>query len=173
VTSWISTFQVLVERAFPVLGVADRERITLIAVFTSSVSAQAIAFHDREIVPFESFETACNGEEVVLSGQLLLISQTTIDSHGGFHLQSTLVPNRVRGVGSVTGIQYKVVGGDWSHFNADSDAAPLTFTHTDTFNLMNQGGSDNLQFKVTSHITDNANGETTTEFGHFSATCVG
>lgn len=147
--------------------------LTLIAVFTSSVSAQAIAFHTREIVPFELVDTGCNREDVFLSGKLLLISQSTFDSHRGVHLQSTLVPNNVRGVGSVNGTQYKAVGGDWSHINADSDSAPFTSTESSMYKLVSQGSSGNLQLKLTLHTTVNAKGETTTEIDHFSSTCVG
>ena len=147
--------------------------LTLAAVTVFPAYAQGISFHDREIVPFETFVIACNGEEVFLSGELLLISHTTIDAHGAFHSEFTLVPRHVRGVGSLSGTQYKAVGGHRSHFNEDSDFAPFNFTNTDMFNLVSQGGSDNLQGKFTIHVTVNANGEVTAEVENFSEKCVG
>src|SRR6187455_3196768 len=140
----------------------------LAAVTAFPAYAQAITFTDRVIVPFETVITGCNGEDVFVSGELLLISQTTIDDSGGIHFQSTLVPRHVRGVGLVTGTVYKAVGGDRSHFNADADFAPLTFTNTDMFNLVSQGGTNNLQLKFTFHVTVNANGVETVVVDHFS-----
>jgi hypothetical protein len=146
--------------------------LTLAAITALPTNAQAITFRDRVIVPFETFMIACNGEEVFLSGELLLMSQTTIDARGGFHSTFTLVPRHVRGTGSA-GTLYKAVGGDRSHFNADSDSAPLNFTNTDMFNLISRGGADNLQLKFTFHVTINANGVEAAFVDHFSAECVG
>jgi hypothetical protein len=147
--------------------------LALAAVTTFPAYAQAITFTDRVTEPFETIITACNGEDVYLSGELLLIFHTTIDSGGGIHSKFTLVPRHVRGVGSVTGTQYKAVGGQRDHFNADVDFAPLNETFTTMFNLVSQGGSDNLQFKGTFHITINAKGEVTAFVDHFSERCIG
>lgn len=147
--------------------------LTLAAITTFPTYAQAITFTDRVTVPFETLLTACNGEDVFLSGELLLIFHTTIDDRGGIHEKFTLVPRHVRGVGSVRGTQYKAVGGQRSHFNADADFAPLNITETSMFNLVSQGGTDNLQIKFTFHVTVNANGEETAFVDHFSAKCVG
>lgn len=147
--------------------------LALAAITALPTNAQAITFRDRVIEPFETFVIACNGEDVTVSGELLLMSHTTIDARGGFHSKFTLVPRHVRGVGAVTGIQYKAVGGQRSHFNADADFAPLNETFTTMFNLVSQGGSDNLQFKGTFHITINAQGEVTSFVDRFSEKCVG
>ena len=146
--------------------------IALAAVTAFPAYAQAFTITERVTEPFETFVVACNGEEVFLSGELLLIFHTTIDARGGIHEKFTLVPRHVRGVGSA-GTPYKVVGGDRSHFNADADFAPLNITNTDMFNVVSQGGSDNLQLKFTFHVTINANGVETVVVDHFSAKCVG
>ena len=147
--------------------------LALAAVSAFPAYAQAITVIDRETVPYETIVTACNGEDVYLSGELLLISQTTVDANGGVHSQFTLVPQYVRGVGSLTGTQYMAVGGDRSHFNIDSDSAPATYTNTDMYLLVSQGGTENLQVKFTLHVTVNANGEYTAFVDNFSAECVG
>jgi len=147
--------------------------VALAAVTTFSAYAQATTVTDRETVPYETIVTACNGEDVYLSGELLLISQTTVDANTGVHSQFTLVPQYVRGVSSLTGTQYKAVGGDRSHFNIDADSAPATYTNTDMFLLVSQGGTENLLAKFTLHVTVNANGETTAFIDNFSAECVG
>ena len=147
--------------------------LALAAVTAFPAYAQAITITERVTEPFETIVTACNGEDVFLSGELLLIFHTTIDDRGGIHEKFTLVPRHVRGVGSITGTEYKAVGGDRSHFNADTDEAPLNFTNTDTFNLVSQGGTDNLQAKFTIHVTINATGEITVDIANFSEKCVG
>ena len=147
--------------------------LALAAGIASPTYAQASTTTDRVIEPFETTVLACNGEDVTVSGELLLISHTTIDAGGGIHSKFTLVPRHVRGVGSVTSTQYKAVGGQRSHFNEDADFAPLNETFTTMFNLVSQGGSDNLKFKGTFHITINAKGEVTAFVERFSEKCVG
>ena len=147
--------------------------LALAAGSTFPAYAQALTVTDRVTVPFETVITACNGEDVFLSGELLLIFHTTIDDRGGIHSKFTLVPRAVRGVGSLTGIQYKAVGGQRDQFNADADFAPLNETFTSMFNLVSQAGTDNLQIKATFHITIDANGEVTAFLDRFSAECVG
>ena len=147
--------------------------LALAAVTTFPAYAQAFTITERVTEPFETIITACNGEDVFLSGELLLIFHTTFDARGGIHDKFTLVPRHVRGVGSVTGTAYKAVGGQRSHFNADADFAPLNFTETSMFNLVSQGGTDNLQIRFTFHVTVNANGVETVVVDHFSAKCVG
>ena len=142
------------------------------AVNAFPAHARAFTITEKVTEPFESFEIACNGEEVFLSGELHLTFHTTIDNRGGIHEKFTLVPSQVRGVGS-EGTLYKAVGGARSHFNADADFAPLNITDTSMFNLVSQGGSDNLQVKFTFHVTVNANGVETVVVENFSAECVG
>jgi hypothetical protein len=135
--------------------------------------AEALTTTERVTEPYEDVVTACNGEDVFVSGEVLLIYQDTIDDTGGIHSQFTLVPSKVRGVGSATGTQYLAVGGDREHFNFYSDGAPLSLTNTDMYNLVSQGGTDNLQVKFTFHITINADGEITAIFDHSSEVCNG
>ena len=149
--------------------------ITLALAFVTAFPAyaQAITTTDRVIEPFETTVPACNGEDVTVSGELLLIFHTTIDAGGGLHSTFTLVPHEVRGVGSVTGIEYKAVGGQRDQSYEAAGFAPFNATFTSMFNLVSQGGTDNLQIKATFHVTINANGEETVFFDRFSAECVG
>ena len=147
--------------------------LVLAAVTAFPAYAQAFTITERVSEPFETIVPACNGEDATVAGELLLIFHTTIDAGGGIHSKFTLVPREVRGVSSVTETLYKAVGGQRDQFNADADGAPLTETFTSMFNLVSQGGTDNLQVKVTFHITINANGEVTAFVDRFSAECVG
>jgi hypothetical protein len=76
-------------------------------------------------------------------------------------------------VGSVTGTQYSLVGGHRSVFNMDANAAPLTFMNTEMFNLVSQGGTDNILGKINYHVTINSNGVEAVEVEQLSLQCVG
>ena len=149
--------------------------IALAAVTTVPAHAQATTITDRVVEPLDgAVAIACNGEEVIMSGELHITFQTTVDSGGGIHERFTLVPHNVRGVGSVTGTQYKAVGGNhWHVFTADADSAPFNFTQAEMFNLVSQGGNENLQLKFTFHGTVNANGVETVFFDYSSEQCAG
>lgn len=147
--------------------------LALAAFATFSAHAEATTITDRVIEPFDTIIEACNGELVYLSGELLLTFHSTIDDQGKLHESFMLIPRNIRGVGSMTGTEYRAVGGDRSIFNVDIDDAPLTYTNTDMFNLVSQGSSDNFLGKFTIHVTFNANGEWTADVDHFSGECVG
>jgi hypothetical protein len=125
------------------------------------------------IEPLDAIVPVCNGEEIHLTGELHLTFQTTIDAGGELHERFTLVPHKVRGVGSVTGTQYSLVGGHRSVFNMDANAAPLTFMNTEMFNLVSQGGTDNILGKINYHVTINSNGVEAVEVEQLSLQCVG
>ena len=161
------------------ISVHSRKILTLVitlalaAVTTVPAYAQATTFTERVIEPFENIVPACNGEDVLMSGELHLTFQTTIDAGGGIHERYSLVPYNVRGIGSDTGTQYSLVGGHRSIFNMDAESAPLTFMNTETFNMVSLGGTDNLLGKINYHVTINANGVEAVEVDQLSLQCVG
>src|SRR5262245_62107981 len=163
----------------PMISARSRKILSLLITIVMAVGtafpayARASASTGRVIEPFELVDIGCNGEEVFLSGELLLMFHTSFDAGGGIHAKSTLVPLQIHGVGSETGAVYKAVGGDRSHFNIDADFAPYIFTETSMYNLVSQGGSGNLQLKFTFHVIINANGVETVTVDHFSTRCVG
>ena len=140
----------------------------------ASAWGKATTVREEETVPFDVvFFNECTGEEVHLTGELLIRVRTTIDATGGIHATFHLTPRHVRGVGVESGIAYKVVGGERDSFNAAADEAPLVYTATMMFNVVSQGGSDNLKVKYVFHVTINAQGEVTAEIDNFSFACVG
>lgn len=147
--------------------------LALSAVATFPTFAKATTASEIFTEPYNATITACNGEEVQLSGELLFIFHTNRDAQDALHTAITLVPNRVTGVGSETGTTYRAVGGDRENYYNLDGIAPITYTNTDMYNLVSQDGSDNLQIKYTFHVTVNANGEISTEVDHFSEMCVG
>jgi hypothetical protein len=131
----------------------------------------ASALTDRQTVPFRTTVVACSGERVRVSGELLLIDHFTQDSDGGFHVHSSLVPRHVTGV-SASGVKYHVVGGQRDTFNV-SGRGTVTETFTSQFNVISEGGDQNLQIIETFHITITPNGDVTAFVDNFRAKCVG
>ena len=147
----------------------------LAAVTAVPAQAQAVTITQRFIESIDGASAiACNGEEVIVTGELHITFQTTVDAGGGLHERFTLVPHNVRGVGSVTGTQYKAVGGNhWHVFTAGADSLPFNFAQAEMLNLVSQGDSDNLQLVFTVHGTVNTNGVETVFFDRASGKCVG
>lgn len=151
--------------------VATLALLTLLAGAVSA-SAQATTEIERFVDPFVFDSTnPCNGEAVVVTGELRITLRTTFDANGGFHSSFTLVPSGVRGVGE-SGALYKAVGGQRDHFNITSSGT-LTDTFTSVFNLVSQGGGDNFVDQVTIHITFNANGDVTADVFSGQTECRG
>ena len=146
--------------------------LILSAFATFPTSAEAIKTTETSIEPYETAMTACNGEEVNLTGELLLIFHSTYDTSGQLHSDFTLVPRQVTGVGSESGTQYRAVGGAREQFNITTAEVAQHYTFTNMFNLVSQDGSENLLATLTFHVTYNANGEVTATADHGFASCV-
>src|SRR5712691_10828508 len=114
----------------------------------------------------------CTGDLIAVSGSIHLLATMTQDQDGGFHISFMDNVSQVTGTGSVTGVTYNGVGGDW--FTADvRPPFPVEFTATDVFGLVSQGPSPNLVITVTFHITVNADGTLTANVLRFSLSCNG
>ena len=147
--------------------------LALALVIPAATQAQATRIKETVIEPFDDLIVSCTGEDVHLTGEQRITAMTVIDDRGGIHTTFQLVPQNVRGVGLTSGIEYKAVGSALNSVNADAETAPLVSTSMSMFNLVSQGGGDNLQVKFTVHFTVNANGEVTAVVENFSAKCVG
>jgi hypothetical protein len=130
---------------------------------SAAVSAQATTSTQRFTQPFVlDGMHPCTGEAVTLRGELVITTRTTVDSNGGFHSSFRLVPQHVIGE-SDSGITYRAVGGHREHVNVSADQAPATFTLTDMFNVLSQGGADNYSAFTLIHVTVNSDGVATAE----------
>jgi hypothetical protein len=140
---------------------------------TMSVHAQATTTVERFTDTFVFDDVnPCNGEAVTLTGELNITIRTTVDSQGKTHVAFTLVPSAVRGEGE-SGTSYKAVGGQREHFNSIDNAPPIDDTFTETFNLIGQGSTDNLEAHVIFHITIAADGTVKSEVERVRAECRG
>ena len=148
--------------------------MTLVFVTLLSIStyAQAESFSTREVIPFNQQVSGCS-EEVILTGELLVLIHTTFTPNGGIHNKEMVVYRNVTGVGLTTGTQYVAVGGDRQTGNVTGDNFQSTVTRTTMFDIVSLDGTDNLALTATSHTTVNANGDATTIFDNISVRCNG
>lgn len=140
----------------------------------ATLRAQATTTVERFTDPFVFDDVnPCNGEPVVVTGELNITVRTTVDSQGKTHVAYTLVPSQVRGEGA-SGAAYKAVGGQREHFNfvTPNDSA-INDTFTETFNLISAGATGNFYAHTTFHITITGDGITRVDLEHISEECRG
>ena len=146
--------------------------IVFAALLSVSTYAQAETFVTREVVPFSQQASGCN-EDVILTGELLVLTHVTFSPNGGSHIKEMVVYRNVTGVGVTTGTQYVAVGGDRQTSNLGADPFSLNFTRTTKFNIISQDGTDNLALTAISHTTVTPNGDATTIIDNISVRCNG
>jgi len=149
--------------------------LTLFTVFAAGpepVGAQAESIVERFTEPFV-FDSVnpCNGEPVLISGELKITTRTTVDGGGTVHIAYNLVPSQVRGEGA-SGVAYKAVGGQREHINA-GEGEQVIDTFTDTFNLISSGGTENFRARTVFHVTVTADGTVRTLFERGGEECRG
>ena len=139
----------------------------------TDVLAQATTVIERVTVPFV-FDNVnpCNGQRMLLTGELNLTTRTTVDNQGNIHISFSTVPSRVEGVGE-DGSWYKAVGGNHEHNNAFANSGQFVGTVTDSFRLIGAGGADNFHAKAVVHVTITGDGTVRTLVEHFGAECHG
>lgn len=108
------------------------------------------------------------GETVLLSGNLHILTHTTIDATGGFHTKYHFQPQGVSGVGMTTGTMYRGTGVSQGTVNGK---VGLQETIVNNFRVIGQGRGNNLLIHSVFHITVNANGEVTATVDKFSEVC--
>jgi hypothetical protein len=113
----------------------------------------------------------CSGEEVVLSGEMHILSHFTADASGGTHVVTHAQGEHVDGVGA-SGTEYHGNMVDVAHAS-DPDGDQTNFTHVFDMRLVSQGSSDNFLVHALAHVTFNADGEPTATFVGTSAECRG
>jgi hypothetical protein len=111
------------------------------------------------------------GEIVVLSGNLHLITHTTINANNA-HIMMSLNPQGVSGVGSATGDKYQGNGVTRQIVNVPvNGSSPNNFTFVDNFRIIGQGPGNNYLVHENNHMAVNANGTITVDKTHLSVAC--
>jgi hypothetical protein len=142
---------------------------------SSSALAQAETTTTNQTFPVEAFVgNPCAGPEPIdISGNMKVVTHTTVSANGNFHFVAHLNYQGVSGTGRTSGTQYRATDAGTSTFNGGGDDSANEFTNEFTFQLISAGNEDNFRVKGLIHMTVNANGETTSEVIRLEAYCSG
>lgn len=140
---------------------------------TPNFSAQAGGVETNVSVPIDqSIVVPCAnggvGETVVLSGDLHIVLNVTIDDQGGVHVKEKFQPQGVSGLGLTTGTTYRATGGTQTEFNIGFGVEE---TDINNVRLIGPGPGNNLLIHSTDHITINANGVVTVVHSNSTVDC--
>ena len=124
-------------------------------------------------IPAEEFPAAdlCNGDQIQLQGTLHVVTQGEfVEDAPRQHVHTQLNSQKLTGIGVLTGAHYNVNLISNSIQNARVDGANVTTLEV-MMNVVSLGSGANSQLQTVLHITQNANGETTTQFQNFHVHC--
>jgi hypothetical protein len=111
------------------------------------------------------------GEVVLLSGNIHMLFTLTADGAGGTHASFHANPQGVTGIGQTTGAKYQGTGVTrGGNFNV-YPTLPFEATFVDNFRIIGQGAGNNLLLHAITHVTVNANGDTTASVDQASIDC--
>lgn len=114
----------------------------------------------------------CNGDTVTLTGEVHIVTHTTISSNGNSHVKTHQNFEGVTGTGTLL-LTYRAVSTNNHTVNNNGNNAQQEFTTVNRVRLISQGPSDNYKLDITIHSTINANGDATSTVTNVSTTCVG
>jgi hypothetical protein len=132
----------------------------ILAEGTATVFAQATTIHSNLILDVDDVAfSPCTQENIILTGQEHIVTQTTFDARGGAHITSHLNVLTM-GTGEISGAQYV----NTAALNDASNArgpAPFEITVESHIHLISKGDFPNHLIHSIFHLTINANGEIT------------
>jgi hypothetical protein len=120
--------------------------------------------------PFQADITACNGDTIHLSGQLLTVFTATANAAGGFVLSTHTQPQGIRGVDTQTGTAY-IGTGLTRDLTVFSPSGVTTLTLINRFHIQATAGAQSFDVSEIVHFTAFADGTVTAFVDNFSAPC--
>jgi hypothetical protein len=152
----------------------SRGKRTLIAVpllLLGLLGPPASAATLRQVIPVTLSFTACSGEQVALSGEILILANYFKDANGSFHLMESTAWRNLTGVGA-SGASYHMVGG--MHGTVEGGGAVTALTHVFSGQLLIISDmGENLLVRVVYHVTLTPNSEFTGRVDRSSSICLG
>jgi hypothetical protein len=104
---------------------------------------------------------SCTNEGVLVTGEIHVVTTTTLEANGGTHTEMHFNVEDVSGIGLVTGIHYRGIHTETHSSNASGSGASESTTVID-IKLIAEGSAANLTLQATLiHMTTNANGTET------------
>jgi hypothetical protein len=146
----------------------------VVAGVTAGVAAAGVTQNDvNQTIPWSDFIPCANGgagEAVSGTIDLHILMTSTVNGNnvsGKYHFQ----PQRSSLVGDITGAVYQATGVTQGTFKGSLQNGQFTATDVNNYRLIGQGPGNNLLIHEVSHITVNANGDTTVTFDKPSVEC--
>jgi hypothetical protein len=142
--------------------------VLVAAAFAVPVSAHAGTV--TQIVDFNSAVTACNGDTIELSGQLLIVQTSTSTPSGGFVVSTHFQPQGISGTNLQTGAAYRGTGLT-RDIVVTSPAGGTTTTFVNLFRVQAEAGGDSYIVSQLVHLTVSATGVLTASVDKSSTNC--
>ena len=143
------------------------------AVLAIAPGAQA-AVTENVSVPFNlSLTLPCNFDTVALTGTVHTLASFTF-SNDNSHFSADMLFNHqgVSGTDLTTGAKYQATGGSHDQISNNLVNGQEQISVRDNFQLIGQGSAPNVAFDEEGHLTINANGDFTVDFGPpFNISC--
>ena len=142
--------------------------LVVVAALAVAVSAQAAT--TVQTVPLDFPVTICNGDQVDLTGTLLVTISTTLTPSGGLIAAVHFQPQGVSGIDTTTGTVFVAVGltRDLIVF---SPPGGFTETFVNQFHIQATGGAQSFLVTELFHITVTSDFTVRVIFGNFSVSC--
>ena len=147
--------------------------LALLAALPLAAAAAETPDRSRVVEPFSAVFTNPCGEDVLVTGELLLGFVGVEDGRGGLHGTSLRLLRHVAAVGVESGAPYQVVLLQHAGGSADADLAPFGSTEVDSFLLVGRGEGTNFRAHGTLHYQVDANGKVTADVAFGRAECLG
>ena len=139
----------------------------------SPAFGQATTTTTNEEVPISNVVlNTCNGDVVNYQGTLHITNTVTTDASGGFHIKTHTNYQDVSGVGTPSGVNYRVSTTSVDTTN-DNSSPQLEMTVIQTVKVISLNSTPNLFLQFVFHITINANGQTTSTVTEVRPECRG
>lgn len=161
--------------SFFYLVACKKETIVEPATANSLSTAKATTFTSNEKMPVDAIiSISCAnggaGENIHLTGTIHVLIKTTVNGNHfltKYHFQ----PQGVKGLGLTTGNIYQANGASQETVSGDFTNGQYSRTDINNYRIIGQGTGNNYLVHNNSHITINANGETTVSTDHLSVEC--
>jgi hypothetical protein len=148
--------------------------LALCAVSVASTAQARVISNDKIDIPFFAFVSCAdggNGEFAEGVIRLHSLVRETFDQAGGVHFGAVFHPMGGELIGETTGDVYRAVGRTGDSTNIGAGDLPISTTFVNVFKLVGPGGGVSFTFHQNTHVTVNANGETTAEVENTRVTC--
>jgi hypothetical protein len=137
--------------------------VAFLAFLASGLAQAAVVTNTSAPMSFEfAFP---NGDHVVIAGDLHIMTAVTTDAQDGMHVVMESNPQGLTGV-SDSGVTYHGTGVKlFPVYNIRNATFPYELTEAITIDVIGDGPSNDATLHQIAHVTINANGETTVQFG--------